>query len=769
MNGSIRKNHVDYEVLIENTKTTVGSHLNAECSQKSKGDWNLNFNLYANKHKIDVTSTREIDDAAQKSTVKNEIKSTFGTQINVNSKFDNEINRQKADVSVDGNIVAARGQKPLKFDFKFNVTPKSGDTSGKFVADTTEFVSFKGHLDRNAGDASQPITGTLDVAVHDFVNVQGKYNSLKGDGKSDVVFTFPRFDRKVKIDTKYNYAPNKFDLVNDFYYDFEKDNSRHISCSTKNKYSSQSFDSANEVDINGEKFQFNIDLAKTGEWTHGKQNGKFLLRLPTQREITGTLDRTIDLTSPKATAHANLKITDTLQASAGRKSRSFEFDGTLKDGNREQRFFDLLHKTTLTDFDGKAIVLDTHFKHLPKGEFRTAIATFGVSGSIPNAVSFSIGADEYCEVHAVYHANAKYGDSAIINFNGDYAVGEADKKPATFKLNGKISVPQSKLKDLSFDSRSTLKYPDPKNPKGQYEYDTKFNCKVNDKESGFEASGKGTKNNGEASLTVKLADVEPFSVDLGYNYDHQPEQTSYHTNGNVQVRYGNGKSIKVSGDAKFVEGKEASLYTAITTPYEKAKSLEFTFKWLKKAENTYASEIELAVDDKKYKYTEVVVLSRVNPSIQMDIYYPPNGHSQLAASLTRVSDRKYKSSLRLDNINGFNLVGDAELSYQSIENFALVFDLDSEALKANKLHVDVHTKQNGNNKGIEFSASEQNKNIISGTADYQVKEEKGKTTIDGKGTVNWYDKSSAVTFQLMKNTFDQAHNNETGVLVSFYI
>lgn len=170
------------------------------------------------------------------------------------------------------------------------------------------------------------------------------------------------------------------------------------------------------------------------------------------------------------------------------------------------------------------------------------------------------------------------------------------------------------------------------------------------------------------------------------------------------------------------------------------------------------------LDDKKYKLTNAVVVSRLNPSIQIDAYYP-SGHSQVAASLSRLNDRKYKSTLRIVNLNGFHLTSDAELSYQSIENFGLIFDLDSEALKANKLHIDIHSKQNGNNKGIEFSATEKDKNIVSGTADYQVKEEKGKTTVEGKGNVNWYDKSSAITFQFMKNTFDEAHNNETGVMV----
>lgn len=766
INGGIHKNHVDYEFVVGYAKNQVESKLNADVSKKSKGDWNIQFEAAANNHKIEFATTRNIEDAKQRSTVKHELKSSFGTNVVLNSEFDNNFNAQKVDFTSDGSIVLARGQKPLKLDFKLLVTPKTAQSNGKVIADTTEFITFNVVLNRNGGDINAPTTGTLDLTVHEFVTAHGEYNSLKGNGKSEFIVTFPKFDRKVKADTKYDVTSGKFDLRNDFYYDFEKDNSRHVAFDTKNKYTSNSFDSVNEVDINDQKFHFEIDGTKTGESKNGKQNGKFLLRLPTQREIAGTLDRQVDLTSPKASGHINAKITDTISP-GGRKSRSIELDGTLKDGNREQRLFDLLHKLTLTDFDGKSIVIDSHINHLPKGHFKSALANVKISGSVPHPIDFSVGIDEYCPIHAVYNGNFKYGNAASIQLNGDYAIGEAGKKPNTFKLSGQVAVPQSKLKQLSFDTRGSLKYPDLKaNPNGQFDYEFKFNSKLNEKNVDVNTNGKFSKTNGDLSLNVKLPETDPFAIDLDYNYDGKPEQQSYHGAGNVQVRYGNGKNIKFSGDGKVVEGKEISYHGSISTPYEKAKNLDFSFKGLKKDDNTYSTETELNIDDKKYKLSNVVVTTQLSPSFTLDVYYPQDKHSQVSIVVNRIADRKYKLAVRLVNINNFQLTGDVELTYQSVENFGLVLDLDSAALKANKLHVDIHSKQSGNNKGIEFSATEQNKNIVSGTADYLVKQEKGKTIIEGKGNVNWYDKSSALTFQFMRSTFNQAENNETGVSVS---
>lgn len=574
LNGSVRKNHFDYDLVTEFNKNSLSSKLVADASRKNAGDWDVKFNLAANKHKLEASSVRDITDGGKKSAVKSEVKSSYGTNILINANFDNHIDKQNANVVVDGTFLLARGQPQLKVDYKLLVSPKLAETSGKLASDKAEYVTFNGVLNRNGGDKNVPTTGTLNLVVKDFVTADGKYNSLKGDGKSELVVSFPRLERKVKVDTKYDYDANKFDLRNDFYYDFEKDNSKHIAFDTKNKHSAGSFDSVNELDINGEKFHFSIDGTKTGEFRKGKINGKFLLRLPTQREISGSIDRNVDILSPKATGHANLKITDTL--TKAQKSRSIELDGTLKDGNRELRYIDMLHKITLTDFDGKQIVIDQHIKNLPKGEYKTAYGSLRISGSLPNPIELSIGVDEYCPVHAIYHANVKYGTTVDISLNGDYAVGEVGGKPSSYKLNGQISVPQTKLRQLTFDTRGSLKQPDLKDPKGQYEFDFKLHSKAGDKDLSIETNGKASKSHGELNVDVKLPDAEPFATDLSYNYDKQGEQ--HRASGNVQVRYGNGKNIKFAGDVSGIENKEVLVHGSVTTPYEKAKSLEFTFK-----------------------------------------------------------------------------------------------------------------------------------------------------------------------------------------------
>lgn len=114
----------------------------------------------------------------------------------------------------------------------------------------------------------------------------------------------------------------------------------------------------------------------------------------------------------------------------------------------------------------------------------------------------------------------------------------------------------------------------------------------------------------------------------------------------------------------------------------------------------------------------------------------------------------------MQNIGDFYLTGDSEILFQSIENFYLISDIDSPKLKLNKVHVDVRSKSNAGAKGIEFKATSDNKNIISGSADYTIKHD-GKTEIEGHGNVKIFDQQKTAKFVLQKDT----KSNKNGISV----
>lgn len=162
-----------------------------------------------------------------------------------------------------------------------------------------------------------------------------------------------------------------------------------------------------------------------------------------------------------------------------------------------------------------------------------------------------------------------------------------------------------------------------------------------------------------------------------------------------------------------------------------------------------------------------LVVSNLNPSIDVNVHYPQNQHSQLSVSASKLGDRKEKVSIRVVNINGFSLTQDTEVNFESAENFGILIDANSEALGYKDLHIDIHSKPNGGGKGIEFNASNNKKNILNGNAEYSVKDDnKGKTIIEGRGNVQLYDKASVVNFHFEKNDLNEKDENGKTVRIN---
>lgn len=120
--------------------------------------------------------------------------------------------------------------------------------------------------------------------------------------------------------------------------------------------------------------------------------------------------------------------------------------------------------------------------------------------------------------------------------------------------------------------------------------------------------------------------------------------------------------------------------------------------------------------------------------------------------------------MQIENFGDFYFTGNGETLFQSIENFYFTIDVDSPKLKLNNVHADVRSKNSATGaKGIEFKASANNKNIISGAADYSIKHD-GKTEIEGHGNVKIFDQQKTAKFVLQKD-----NKNVNGLSVCIHL
>lgn len=208
----------------------------------------------------------------------------------------------------------------------------------------------------------------------------------------------------------------------------------------------------------------------------------------------------------------------------------------------------------------------------------------------------------------------------------------------------------------------------------------------------------------------------------------------------------------------------------ICRSWKHKRNCKISIIYLQIENNVLSSKASLKVDEKECSFNGVLVTSNTSPSINVEVKCSPDYHAQLNLALTRITDHRHKIVLKVSGLKDLNIDATADANHENIENFALIIDVDAPKVNLNKARLDVQAKPNAGGAGIrgfEIKASNDGKNIISGYADYQVKDDRGKTTVSGKGSVKLYDKPQDASFHLERTNFEEPRDPETGSLFVF--
>lgn len=237
--------------------------------------------------------------------------------------------------------------------------------------------------------------------------------------------------------------------------------------------------------------------------------------------------------------------------------------------------------------------------------------------------------------------------------------------------------------------------------------------------------------------------------------------------GSLKVQYDSDKIIEFNGNLATQGTTDISLNAALKSPLSNANNIDISLKHSSKPiNNHHTTSLHINVDNKKFGVDSDIILLEKNPSFDINIIYP-NPESKvvkLAGKLQQFGDRVFKSELIIQNLGDFNFNTDFEMNYQSAQNFFIKSNVDSANLKLNKIYWEIQSKAGSNGKGVEFKATSDNNNIVSGYADFTLKEEKGKTIVEGQGNVKVNDKSKAASFKFISYKYDQSKgDSETGV------
>lgn len=744
-----------YDFTASLLKNRVGSKASAKVNQKAQGDYDVEVSANLNKHTAKLDVSREIKGAHSK--LEHELTLSTGLKAEFDVEFDHESDAQNADVKVDGSVKLSDKDEPYKVNFNLKMTPKKVDSSGKIHAGKLgDVVVYDVKVNRGS-EAGAPKDGKYSASVKDLMTADGSFKSANGKGEASVLVNLPTVDRQLKLHTVFNMAAPTFDSKTDFYYDFGREPTKKISVESKNQATRQSVDSHTTVDVSGEKYRVDVQVKKDGNLMDGKKSATVTVTLPDERQLSVDVKQDQKNSKDKSLINGSYsaKVTDQLPS---KKSRSITYSGTISDYDTSTGFYKAHDQLEYVDFEGKNAVMNSESRHQPNGHFKTGSASFTAKGSLlPEPVDVLVSIDEYCSKHAVYRVNAAYGNQGKVQFNGNYHVGDSTK-PYDYEFQATASIPNSPVKSLQFKSNGKAARPTTEN--GDYEAEFKAAATLNDKSVSIDTTAKGNLRHGTTSFKLTAPEVDPMSVDASFSSD-EPAEDQKSAKGSVEVKYGKGRTVKATADASISGNQSMKLHANLQTPFENARSVDVAYKRTKSADHTYDVIAHVSADDKRYELTSQIGTSDTNPSVKLSLTHPSGEPIRIGASFNRLGERKFKGHVELANVGTVNLDAKTEVSAATLENFSATLDVDAPRLRLKKVHAEVRAKPGSAGKGVEFSATSEGKNIISGSADYTVKQN-GGTDIEGRGTVKIYDQQKSANFVLRQN-----HEKQDGLSLVF--
>lgn len=446
-NGEFGKKLLNVDAGVDYNNQKAELKLDNKYSQKAPHDYETSIYAAANQKSIKLDMKRDIEGDSSK--ILNKLELSTGLRIELNGKVGHRFETTNADISLQAIFVPGPKAEQTKITAFLKNTEKEHSANSKVTVGKNEFANWDSKL--TFGNA---MTGSMKASVSDVLTVDGTLQSTNGKGNAVIKGSIK--DRKLKAETQFTIQKPTYDFSTDIFYDFEKDNTKKVHFATRNNVQDKSFDSKNEVEVFAERYSFNVGAALEGSFLDGKQKGSAEVQLPTGRKMSLAAEREVHMSRDKGNGQLHITVSDELP---NKQQRQAVFDMKINDLVPKSGFFDASGSLKYKTYENKDAKVQFTLKNLKKGDFATASGSLQVDGTLlPDVTTLNVKIDEYCEEHAIFSANGKYGSVGDVNLNGKYYVATKDR-PHSHDFNGVLNVPNSKFKKLSVTSNGQLTEP----------------------------------------------------------------------------------------------------------------------------------------------------------------------------------------------------------------------------------------------------------------------------------------------------------------------
>ncbi|XP_013192546.1 apolipophorins isoform X2 [Amyelois transitella] len=722
---------------------------------KNPQDYSFKLNTNVDKQGLEVFSKRDClsDD-----------KSNFENYVQIKNVAKYELSGVVLHKDKPNDIVkGANGHfkisgKDKTEDFKFDVgvTAKGEQYSShaKLSSSAGEFLDYL--LNINGG--ANP-NGQLKLVIKDSVSANGQYkvNDADGKGNGAIIFDFKKSQRKIKGDFTFVAKEPVFSAEVDLFLNFEKDNNDKLHFSTNSKRTDKLFESKNKLVYAGKKSELNVHTEGVVDFT-GKTRANVEVVLPTERCLTFKLDRDVTEKDNVYNGNAELLLSDAPKR--GSQASSIHYKAKAHNVNLDKSIINYEGQLEFQLKDGKKLVNSFSLVNAPAGDkFKYDFKAEVTGNLLPKRASL-VASGTYPDSEKVFSEDYKlkgsYGDDIGFEVIGNYDVslfedGKDKKYQDLYTVT--LRLPFEKAHDIKYVSDVLVHG---KQESG--EFNVIQSLQVNADLYKLDLKGSGNPATGNAKLHVLIPHVDPFTLDTTYKHHQDGEVRS--VNLDLKSQYGKGKNAEVVIDAKSSPQKFTTEVKARAPQAEKVKDFGIAFTSTNVNADTYSVDLTGHVNDKSYALHSTVGLSKSNPILDIALKNPDGTHEKLNVKGTGITSTNGKIELKLENVRGLTLDGVVEGTVNDDNiNFKFVGNSDKLGLKNYK--VDISSKQAGNGKRLEFQATNDNKNVLSGSTSLISKKDDKQTIYEGSGSVKVKDEQKSATFKYIRTLLTEG--NEQGI------
>ncbi|XP_076681659.1 retinoid- and fatty-acid binding glycoprotein apolipophorin isoform X2 [Andrena cerasifolii] len=758
LDGKLTRKSISGDIEVKYQKFKFGTELSAKTNMEKPGDYEVELEAELMDNNIELKSKRTILDA-HKCKLTNSLVLSPGGKYDADAIVTYDVSKNNVNIQLDGDV-NLNGKK-IKVDTGLEANQQAVNSRAFVKVDGTKYIEFLLKTRKTPNP-----TGTLSLNLKNYLVATGEYVYQNGKGNGNLNIDIPKINRKVKATGDLAVSGSKHVASLEILYDAEKDPSKRIKLSTISDITKTSVDTKNVLEILSNKLEVNAKGKLQGTINDGHLQVDADMTLPNGRYLVCKVKRTSTKKDGKYDVEVESELVD--HVTKGGQSRKLKYNAAAKDLDMQSQTFQGEGTVKLVDFDGKDAQISWTGKNLvqPDKQRETEMDIELAGAKIPNKGRLQVSSSSG-EKETGYKVKSSYGDYSL-STTGHLELGNKVDKPSKLQGTLDLKMPSDKLSNLKLEISSNLLEPTEEKDLLECAESIKLTYN-NDKTIQMESylkllglsKGLETPSEGKSRLTLSILKFPQLKVDGNYKYNPTEEKKT--ATMDVNASFGDRKANLQVNNEYRPDVAVVNMKAKCDLQLENLNNVEMDLVYKRhKDENRRTTDIVVTADNAKYTLNSEIQQQGADSLFNVQASSPA-GKTEVLSKFQKLGGQEFKGEWKVVTPKGF-ASADAHVSLESVEDFVISANFDSDKIKHRKIHAEIANKPTAKSgKRIVITITSDGQNIVTGSTNYKKREEDGKIVVEGNGNLKVGDNARTSSFKYTRQQLTHEKDGEVGV------